>query len=293
MCLVPTPWATPACWMERGSLSCRGKHWWKKFGASVFTILYCQSAVLLPTQVVLAGCWPDGAGEALRAPPCFHHYVHPSWYGVSSPAFGVGAFGCPADPVALPLVCGLRRSEIVCAERCRQAHTLSLCWTRGGLSWGHALTNYWLLSGCLGSHALWQFWTAPGLRIHPSVTCTLRHSDAASQCLVLRTRPRAGNARRQHKAFGPHTGTLRVKRKDSGQAHGASGRGGDQAHCVSPGESLTRTWRCAHCVFVPWLVVGVEGNSCPGGASRRLALRWQLRRVPLHGAYFCPFFGQM
>ena len=132
MCLVPTPWATPACWMEWGSLSCRGKHWWKNFGASAFTILYCQSAVLLPRQVVLAGCWPNGAGEALQAPPCFHHYVHPSWYGVSSPAFGVGAFGCPADPVALPLVCGLRRSEIVCAERCRQAHTHSLSAGRGG-----------------------------------------------------------------------------------------------------------------------------------------------------------------
>ena len=51
-------------------------------GASAFTILYCRPAVLLslhslPRQVVLAGCWATGAGEAPQAPPRFRRWVPP------------------------------------------------------------------------------------------------------------------------------------------------------------------------------------------------------------------------
>ena len=77
-------------------------------GTSMISILYRRSAALLslhslPRQVVLAGCWPTRAGEA---PPRFYRHMHPSWYGVLSPVFGVVVFGCPADLVALPIVFG-------------------------------------------------------------------------------------------------------------------------------------------------------------------------------------------
>ena len=117
MCLVPTPRATPACWLERGLCSVeadtggrferRRRHLCVNY--PVLPVCYSN----LTSSPAKAG----GVGELLayrhrRGAPHFHHRVHASWYGVSSPAFGVGVFGCPADLVALPFVCGSQAQHV-------------------------------------------------------------------------------------------------------------------------------------------------------------------------------------